>query len=335
MIKIGVIGSGSWGTALSVLLSGKGYEVYITGRNKEYLHEMEETRENHKYLPGVKLNEHIHFCDEMKDVLKDADIAMFSVPAQTFRANFEEANKYLEDKTVVVNVAKGIEQSSLKRLSEVAKELKSDVKYVALSGPSHAEEVGKELPTTVSVASDDIKLSEYVQKIYMTDRFRVYTNEDLCGVEIGGALKNIMALGAGISDGIGFGDNAKAALMTRGIAEIARLGEKLGAKQMTFAGLSGIGDLIVTCTSMHSRNRRCGILIGEGKKPSEAVKEIGMVVEGMYTCDAACRLADKIGVEMPITQNINRCLNEEITAAEAIALLMGRSAKDENHKGYM
>ena len=334
-MKIGVIGSGSWGTALSVLLAGKGYDVCITGRNIEYLHEMEKTRENSKYLPGIRLNENIHFSDTLEETLKGASVAMFSVPAQSFRENFMRAAEFLEDKTVVVNVAKGIEQSSLKRLSEVAKEIKPDVKYVALSGPSHAEEVGKELPTTVSVASDDISLSEFVQNVYMTDRFRVYTNTDICGVEIGGALKNIMALGAGISEGIGFGDNAKAAMMTRGIFEIARLGIRMGAHKETFAGLSGMGDLIVTCTSMHSRNRRCGILIGEGVKPSDAVKEIGMVVEGMYTCDAACRLADKLGVEMPITQSINRCLKEEITPSEAIDMLMGRSPKDEGHEGYL
>lgn len=188
---------------------------------------------------------------------------------------------------VVVNVAKGIEQGTLMRMSEIAYLLKPDVKYVVLSGPSHAEEVGRALPTTVAVASKDMALAEQVQDVFMTDRFRVYTNDDVCGVELGGALKNIIALGAGISDGIGFGDNAKAALMTRGITEMCRLGVKLGADIATFSGLTGIGDLIVTCTSMHSRNRRCGIMIGEGEKPSVAVEKVGMVVEGMFTAQAA------------------------------------------------
>lgn len=234
---------------------------------------------------------------------------------------------------VVVNVAKGIEQGTLMRMSEIAYILKPDVKYVVLSGPSHAEEVGRALPTTVAVASRDMELAEYIQDIFMTDRFRVYTNDDVCGVELGGSLKNIIALGAGISDGIGFGDNAKAALMTRGITEMCRLGVKLGADIATFSGLTGIGDLIVTCTSMHSRNRRCGIMIGEGMKPSDAVKKVGMVVEGMFTAEAAYQLAKQVGVEMPITECIYRCINEEITAQEAVEMLMGRDRKNEKHIG--
>ncbi|WP_331669532.1 NAD(P)H-dependent glycerol-3-phosphate dehydrogenase [Emergencia timonensis] len=238
---------------------------------------------------------------------------------------------YLTDDMVVVNVAKGIEQGTLMRLSEIAYALKPDVKYVVLSGPSHAEEVGKALPTTVAVASKDMELAEYIQDIFMTDRFRVYTNDDVCGVELGGALKNIIALGAGISDGIGFGDNAKAALMTRGITEMCRLGVKLGADIATFSGLTGIGDLIVTCTSMHSRNRRCGIMIGEGIKPSEAVEKVGMVVEGMFTAEAAYELAKRVGVEMPITECIYECINERISAKDAVDMLMGRDKKNEKH----
>ena len=334
MERIGVIGSGSFGTALSVLLAEKGYEVRVTGRNKEHLHRMNEVRVNEKYLPGVKLPDNIYFFDEAEDALEGAAIVMFAVPAQAFGKTLEGALPFIPEQAVVVNVAKGIERGTLRTMSQVAKNVKSDLKYVALSGPSHAEEVGMGLPTTVTVASEDMKLSEYVQKIYFTDRFRVYTNRDLAGVELAGALKNIMALGAGVSDGLGFGDNAKAAMMTRGIAEIARLGISMGAEERTFAGLAGIGDLIVTCTSMHSRNRRCGILIGEGMNPDQAVEKIGMVVEGMYTCEAAYALAEKMGVEMPITESIYLCLKGRMTAQQAIEKLMARSPKDEDHEGY-
>ena len=214
---------------------------------------------------------------------------------------------------VLVNVAKGIEQKSLKRLSEIAYEKLPNARYVVLSGPSHAEEVGRLMPTTLVAASEEKELAEYIQDVFMSDRLRIYTNSDVTGVELGGALKNIIALGAGISDGMGYGDNAKAALMTRGITEIARLGVQLGASLSTFSGLTGIGDLIVTCTSMHSRNRRCGIMIGEGMKPSEAVKKVGMVVEGIYTTEAAYELAQKVGVEMPITEQIYHVINEPPT----------------------
>ena len=268
MKTIGVIGAGSWGTALAITLSNKGHNVKMCDVNAEHLAEMRTNRENVRYLPGIKFCDNLHMVDSAQEALEGADVALFSAPAQHFRSAFEGALPYLTDDMVVVNVAKGIEQGTLMRLSEIAYALKPDVKYVVLSGPSHAEEVGKALPTTVAVASKDMELAEYIQDIFMTDRFRVYTNDDVCGVELGGALKNIIALGAGISDGIGFGDNAKAALMTRGITEMCRLGVKLGADIATFSGLTGIGDLIVTCTSMHSRNRRCGIMIGEGIKPS-------------------------------------------------------------------
>ena len=331
MKKIGVIGAGSWGTALAVTLANKGHQVKIWGHRAEHVAEMKADRENVKYLPGVHFAETLQPVETLQEALKDVDMALFSVPAQAFRATFEKAIPYLEDKTIVTNVAKGIERGTLMRLSEIASALKPNVKYVALSGPSHAEEVGKAMPTTVAVAADDIKLAEEVQDMFMTDRFRVYTNGDVCGTELGGALKNIIALGAGISDGIGFGDNAKAALMTRGITEMCRLGAKLGANMETFSGLTGIGDLIVTCTSMHSRNRRCGIMIGEGIKPSEATANIGMVVEGMFTAEAAYQLAQRVGAEMPITECIYRCINEEIDAKEAVELLMGRDKKNEMH----
>ena len=331
MNNIAVIGAGSWGTALALTLSNKGHQVKICDVDREHIREMREHRENVKYLPGIPFNDNLAVVGSTEEAMEGADIVLFSAPAQHFRDAFEHAVPLIEDSMVVVNVAKGIEQGTLMRMSEIATLLKPDVKYVALSGPSHAEEVGRFMPTTVAVASKDMKLAEYIQDEFMTDRFRVYTNSDVCGVELGGALKNIIALGAGISDGIGFGDNAKAALMTRGITEMKRLGVSLGADPETFAGLTGVGDLIVTCTSMHSRNRRCGIMIGEGVRPSEATKKVGMVVEGMFTTVAAYELAKRVGVEMPITECIYECINERIDAREAVEILMGRDKKNEMH----
>ena len=331
MKNIAVIGAGSWGTALALTLSNKGHQVKICDVDQAHIREMKEHRENVKYLPGIPFNDNLAVVGSTDEAMEGADIVLFSAPAQHFRSAFEHAIPLIEDSMVVVNVAKGIEQGTLMRMSEIATLLKPDVKYVVLSGPSHAEEVGRFLPTTVAVASKDMKLAEYIQDEFMTDRFRVYTNSDVCGVELGGALKNIIALGAGISDGIGFGDNAKAALMTRGITEMKRLGVSLGADPETFAGLTGVGDLIVTCTSMHSRNRRCGIMIGEGVKPSEATKKVGMVVEGMFTTIAAYELAKRVGVEMPITECIYECINEKIDAREAVEILMGRDKKNEMH----
>lgn len=331
MKKIGIIGAGSWGTALAVTLSNKGHAVKIWDINEKHLKSLEEKRENVPFLPGVKFNNNIKVVFSIEEALKDVDVALFSAPAQHFREALKSALPLLNKDMVIVNVAKGIEQKTLMTMSQIAKEVAPELRYVALSGPSHAEEVGIALPTTVCVSSENMQTAEYIQDIFMTDRFRVYTNGDVLGVELGGALKNIIALGAGISDGMGFGDNAKAAMMTRGIAEISRLGVKLGAEASTFSGLSGIGDLIVTCTSMHSRNRRCGILIGEGMKPSEATAKIGMVVEGMYTTEAAYQLARKVNVEMPITECIYAVINEEIDAKDAVIALMARDKKSESY----
>lgn len=329
MKTIGITGAGSWGTALATVLAGKGHRVRIWDIDERHLRSMEEHRENVDYLPGVPLADNIEITYTTEAALKDADVVLFSAPAQHFREALTSALEYIGNAAIVINVAKGIEQKSLKRMSEIAAEHLDLDRYVVLSGPSHAEEVGRRLPTTVAAASYDLKAAEAVQDLFMTDRFRVYTTEDVVGVELGGALKNIIALGAGISDGMGFGDNAKAALMTRGLAEITRLGIKLGARPETFAGLTGTGDLIVTCTSMHSRNRRCGIMIGEGMSPEEATKKVGMVVEGMFTTEAAYELARRENVEMPITEAIYRAIKGEITAAEAVGLLMGRTRKHE------
>ncbi len=328
MKNIGVIGAGSWGTALAVTLSDIGHKVAISDVDAEHLRAMDRDRENKKYLPYVKFGENLSIAYSTEEALEGAEIALFAAPAQHFRSAIASALPYLENK-IIVNVAKGIEQKTLKRMSEIAEELAPGHPYVALSGPSHAEEVGVKLPTTVAVASKDMKYADIIQEEFITDRFRIYTNRDIIGVELGGALKNIIALGAGISDGMGFGDNAKAAMMTRGIAEIARLGVKLGAERETFLGLSGIGDLIVTCTSMHSRNRRCGIMIGEGVDPAEAVRKVGMVVEGMYTAEAAYELAKRVDVEMPITEVIYGVINENMDVKYAANALMTRDRKHE------
>ena len=327
--KIGVIGAGSFGTALAVTLVNKGHQVCLWSRDSIQLDQMKATRENPRFLPGLILPEELNMAYTMEDAMREADIVIFGVPAQAFRSVFTEAAAYLHPQTIVVNVAKGIELGTLLRLSQVAREVKPDVKYVTLSGPSHAEEVARNLPTTVAVASEDEALARKVQEAFITDRFRVYTNHDVAGVELGGSLKNIIALGAGISDGLGFGDNAKAALMTRGITEMCRLGATLGADLTTFSGLTGIGDLIVTCTSMHSRNRRCGILIGQGMDPSQAVKEIGMVVEGITTAEAAYALAQKEGIEMPITECIYKVIHGQMDARYAVPYLMERTMKNE------
>ena len=329
MKKIGVIGAGSWGTALAITLSVKGHQVKIWDLDKPLLEDMEKSRENTKYLKGILLGENLHIVKTMQEALDGVEIAVFSVPAQHFRNALTGAKPFLKEDMIVVNVAKGIEQKTLFRLSQIAEEIMPGLKYAVLSGPSHAEEVGLGLPTTVAVASKDEDVSHKVQSTFITNRFRVYTGGDVTGVELGGSLKNIIALGAGISDGVGFGDNAKAALMTRGLAEITRLGVALGAEAPTFAGLTGVGDLIVTCTSMHSRNRRCGIMIGQGMDPSAAKAKVGMVVEGMFTAEAAYALAKKAGVEMPITEQIYKVIQGKITARDAVEILMGRDKKHE------
>ena len=329
MKNIGVIGAGSWGTALATVVADKGNRVRIWDIDEKHLRKMEENREKTDYLPGVPLGDNIEIAYTIQKSLEDADVVLFSAPAQHFRSALASALEFIPENALVINVAKGIEQKTLARMSEIAAEHLDLNRYVVLSGPSHAEEVGRKLPTTVAAASYNLAAAEQIQDLFMTDRFRVYTTEDVVGVELGGALKNIIALGAGVSDGMGFGDNAKAALMTRGLTEITRLGLKLGAKPETFAGLTGTGDLIVTCTSMHSRNRRCGIMIGEGMSPAEATEKVGMVVEGMFTTEAAYELAKREGVEMPITEAIYRAIKGEITAADAVGILMGRSKKHE------
>lgn len=332
MSRIGVIGAGSWGTALATVVASKGHDIKIFDVDEKHLRSMQEHHENVDYLPGVPLIDNIKMAFTTEDAIKDAEVILFSAPAQHFRSALTAAKEFIGDDVILINVAKGIEKGTHKRMSEIAVEVMGeDVldRYVVLSGPSHAEEVGRRMPTTVATASRNIEAAKKIQDLFMTDRFRVYTIDDVTGVELGGALKNIIALGAGISDGMGFGDNAKAALMTRGLAEITRLGLKLGARPETFAGLTGTGDLIVTCTSMHSRNRRCGIMMGEGMAPEEAIAKVGMVVEGMFTAEAAYELAQIAGVEMPITDVIYKVTKGDLKAKEAVEMLMGRDKRPE------
>lgn len=330
-MKITVVGSGSFGTALAIMLAKKNeYKVSLTGRNKEELANIEKNRENTRYLPGVIVPENLKINANQGFAISEADVLLFSVPSQAFGKVLSDFKDRISSDALIVNVAKGIEQGTLRTLSEVAEDVIPGCRYVALSGPSHAEEVGRMLPTTVVSAAKNEEDAKKAQKVFMTERFRVYTNHDLKGVELGGSLKNIMALAAGISDGLSFGDNAKAALITRGMTEMTRLGVALGAKKETFAGLSGMGDLVVTCTSRHSRNRNCGFLIGQGLSKEKAIAEVGMVVEGIYTCESAYMLSKKYSVEMPITSSLKDCLDGKLSASEAIKNLMNRPPKPEN-----
>lgn len=328
-MKIAVLGGGSWGTAIAVLLSKKAYNVIVWDRNAAILEEVKYKRQNSRYLPDVVIPGNLDISFSLEDTVNNSDVIVIAVPSHAVRDLCLKIKGFVSENQIFVSLTKGIEDKTFKRMSEIIEEIFPNNKIAVLSGPSHAEEVSRDIPTAIVAASRDENIALKVQDIFMTPNFRVYTNTDVVGVEIGGAVKNIIALAAGISDGLGFGDNTKAALMTRGIAEIARLGTALGANPMTFAGLSGIGDLIVTCTSMHSRNRRAGILIGKGKKVEEALSEINMVVEGVNTTKSTYELSRKIGVEMPITEKLYNVLFNGKDAKEAVTELMQRDRKDE------
>lgn len=328
--KIVVLGGGSWGTAISKLLFENNQDVTIWFRDKEKADRVKESRENSKYLPGIVIPNGINISDDINEIIKDADIIVIAIPTQQIRNVLNSFKHVINLKTILVNLSKGLEKDTLLRISQICNEILPNNKFVVLSGPSHAEEVALKMPTTVVAASNDIEVSKTIQDVFMNDYFRVYTNSDVIGVEIGGALKNVIALAAGISDGLGFGDNTKAAIINRGIQEISRLAESMGADKLTFLGLSGIGDLIVTCTSMHSRNRRAGILIGKGLTQDEAVKEVGMVVEGIITTHAAYNLSNKLSIEMPIVNELYSILYEGEKASETVKKLMQRDKKDES-----
>ena len=327
--NIGVVGGGSWGTALAILLSKKGYNIDLWIRNEEQCKEINNSRENIKYLPGVVIPNNAFVTSNLAQTLDNKDLIVLAVPSYAVRETLISAKEHIKKDQIVVNVAKGIENDTLLRVSQIVHEIIPQAKYGILSGPSHAEEVARDVPTTVVAASEEKKVARYIQDVFMTPKFRVYTNPDVIGVELGGSLKNVIALGAGISDGLGYGDNTKAALMTRGIIEMARLGEKMGANKLTFTGLAGFGDLIVTCTSMHSRNRRAGILIGEGKSIDEAIKTVGMVVEGIKTTKSAYQLSQKYNSSMPIVKEIYEVLYEGKDVKNSVINLMLRDKKHE------
>ena len=332
MKKIAVIGAGSWGTALAVMLEQDGHDVTMWARNAEAVENMKQTRENKQYLPGVLLGENIDVTTDAKKAIAQKEIVISAVPSRAVRETMTKFADLFQKDAIVVNVAKGLEQGSLLRLSEVIKECLPNCYPCVLSGPSHAEEVGHGLPTTCVAGAKTREAAEYVQNVFMNDVFRVYTSPDMLGIELGGALKNVIALAAGMADGLGYGDNTKAALITRGITEIGRLALVMGAKYETLSGLTGIGDLIVTCASIHSRNRKAGMLIGQGKSMEEAMEEVHMVVEGVYSAKAAKGLSEKYQVPMPIIEEVNRILFEGEPVREAVQGLMLRDKKAEHEK---
>lgn len=329
-MNIGVLGAGTWGMALSRMLNNTGNAVTVWSALPEEIDQLSRDRQQ-KNLPGMVIPEDICFTKDIAEVCAGRDILLFAVPSVFVRGTARQAAPHIPHGQLIADVAKGLESDTLMTMSEIiADELKDhDVRVVALSGPTHAEEVAQDLPTTIVSACEDQEAAELVQGVFMNTCMRVYTNSDIKGVELCGALKNIIALAAGISDGIGYGDNAKAALITRGLAEISRLGEKMGCLHKTFSGLAGMGDLIVTATSRHSRNNRCGHLIGQGIPPKAAIAQVGMVVEGVNALAAAMKLSELYDVEMPIIQSVNAVVNHGADPASEVASLMNRDPKTE------
>lgn len=326
-MKTAVIGSGGWGTAIALLLASKGNDVYLWSWQQAETDRLNNDRENKEFLPGIKFPQNIYCTHDMKECVEGAEVVVTAAPSPATRTTAKQLAPYIKEGQKIVNISKGLEGTL--RLSQVYEQEIPQADISVMSGPSHAEEVSRGLPTTNVIASKNECSAKALQEIFMKDNFRVYTASDVAGVELGGSLKNVIALCAGISDGLGYGDNTKAALMTRGLAEIARLGKAMGAKEETFMGLSGIGDLIVTCTSMHSRNRRAGILIGKGKTLKETLDEVHMVVEGVNTATAAYNLGKKYGVETPIIDQAYAVLYEGLNPREAVDNLMTREKKSE------
>lgn len=330
MTAISIIGAGSWGTALAVLLHRNGHQVTVWSVIEAEIKMLREEHEHKDKLPGVMLPEDMEFTTDLEKAVKGADVLVLAVPSPYTRGTAHSMAPYVEEGQVIVNVAKGIEEKTLLTLSQIIEEEIPQAKVAVLSGPSHAEEVGRGIPTTIVVGAREKETAEYLQNIFMNEVFRVYISPDILGIELGAALKNVVALAAGIADGLGYGDNTKAALITRGITEIARLGVAMGGRFETFCGLTGIGDLIVTCASMHSRNRRAGILIGQGYTMKQAMDEVKMVVEGVYSAKAAMGLAKKYDVQLPIIEQVNAVLFEGQLADEAVKNLMLRDKKIEH-----
>lgn len=330
MAKICVAGAGSWGLALALLLNKNGHEVTVWSAVEQEIRMLKEEHENKKCLPGVMIPDSIKLTTELSEALEDKSVIVMAVASPFIRSTAAKFKPFIKDGQVIVNVAKGIEESTLFTLSQVIEDELPNADVAVLSGPSHAEEVSRFIPTTIVIGAHSKSTADSLQNMFMNEVFRVYTSPDVLGIELGASLKNVIALAAGIADGIGFGDNTKAALITRGIHEIARLGVAMGGKSQTFSGLTGIGDLIVTCASMHSRNRRAGILIGQGKSMDEAMKEVNMVVEGVHSAKAAILLAKKYDVPMPIIEQVNEVLFNGKNAKAAVTDLMLRDKKIEH-----
>lgn len=329
MAKISIISAGSWGTALALLLYNNGHQVTVCSENEEEIRMLQEKREHLTKLPGVPLPEKMEFTTDMERALSDRDLLVVAKASPYVRSTSRRIAPLIREGQLIVNVAKGIEADTLMTMSDIISEEIPLANVAVLSGPSHAEEVGRGLPTTIVTGAGDRDTALYVQNIFMNPVFRVYTSPDILGIELGGSLKNVIALAAGIADGLGYGDNTKAALITRGIAEITRLGIAMGARAETFYGLSGIGDLIVTCASVHSRNRKAGYLIGKGYTMQEAMDEVKMIVEGVHSARAGLELSEKYGIETPIIQAVGEVLFDDKSPRLAVDELMQRVKKDE------
>lgn len=328
-MRIGILGAGSWGSALANLLAGNGHSVTVWSIDEKEIEMLQTYREQKDRLPGVHLNETITFTTNLEDAVTKQELIVCAVPSPFIRSTAKKIAPYITPGQLIVNVSKGIEEATLTPIVEIIESEIPEAVVAVLSGPSHAEEVGIGIPTTVVAGARDMDTARLIQNVFMNEVFRVYTSTDVTGIELGGSVKNVIALAAGIADGLGYGDNTKAALMTRGMAEILRLGVAMGAHVETLAGLSGMGDLIVTCTSKHSRNRNAGYLIGQGKSYQEAMDEVKMIVEGVYSAKATLQLAKKYDIDMPIVEEVNQVLFEGKPAKEAVFDLLHRDRKSE------
>ena len=329
MANVGIMGAGSWGTALALLLHKNGHQVTVWSISEEEVEMLSTKREHESKLPGVRIPDDMEFTSDLAKAVKDKDFIVMAVPSPFTRSTAKSMSPYIPEGQIIVDVAKGIEEDTLMTLSQQIEQEIPQADVAVLSGPSHAEEVGRGIPTSVVIGAKTKKTAEYLQSMFMNEVFRVYTSPDILGMELGGSLKNVIALAAGIADGLGYGDNTKAALITRGIAEIARLGVEAGGALESFTGLTGIGDLIVTCASVHSRNRKAGYLIGQGMSMQEAMDEVKMVVEGVYSTKAAVKMGRKYGVSTPIIEEVNKVLFEGKNPGEAVRDLMLRDSKPE------
>ncbi|NLL01370.1 MAG: NAD(P)H-dependent glycerol-3-phosphate dehydrogenase [Clostridiales bacterium] len=329
MSKIGILGAGTWGTALGIVLSDNGHDVTIWSKIEKEAIDLDKSRDNIKNLPGAVLPANVKITLDLKQACNDKDIIVMAVASPYTRVISKEAAPYIKEGQIIINVSKGLEEKTLLTLADVIKDEIPQAEIAVMSGPSHAEEVSRKIPTTIVAGSSCKKTAHFIQDVFMNEVFRVYTSPDIIGIELGAALKNVIALAAGIIDGLGLGDNTKAALMTRGMAEISRLGVEMGGYMETFSGLSGMGDLFVTCTSKHSRNRNAGVLIGQGYSMDEVYQKVNQAIEGVNTARAALALARKYKVEMPIVEQINMVLFEGKSAKEAATDLLVRDKRKE------